>query len=54
MFVIIIREKDGTLNVVGPFWHETAVTEFLDTLPKGTNSSYYAVTDRDKFSHAGS
>lgn len=51
MYVVIIREKDGTLNVVGPFWHPNAAEEFRAALAKDTPSEIAGVTDREKFAH---
>lgn len=49
MHVVVIREKDGSLNVVGPFWHENEATRFYDSLPDDTNAEITPVTDREKF-----
>lgn len=49
MFVVIIREKDDSLNVIGPFWHEEAARAFLGRLPEETKATVYPATDREKF-----
>lgn len=51
MHVVIIHEKDGTLNVVGPFWHRNAADEFVSSLTVESKTTIASVTDREKFEH---
>lgn len=54
MYVVVIREKDDSLNIVGPFWHANAAEEFRATLALETASTVESVTDREKFTRADS
>lgn len=51
MFVVVIREVTGTLNIIGPFWHRNAAEVFRASLAAETESTIESVTDREKFTH---
>lgn len=52
MYVVVIREQNDELNVVGPFWHKNAAEEFVnESLAPEPVSTIESVTDREKFSH---